>query len=1059
MDTATPLPTGTVTFLFTDIEGSTRLWEQHPEAMTAAVARHDTLLRTAITTHGGSVFKTMGDAFFAAFPTPTQALAAALQAQQALHAEAWGDTGPLRVRMALHTGVAELRGRDYFGAPLNRIARLLTAGHGGQVLLSQATFDLVQTALPSGSSVRDLGAHRLKDLQQPERIFQVLHPELPADFPPLRSLEAFAHNLPRQLTSFIGREREIAEVKRFLAKTALLTLTGAGGSGKTRLALQVAAEVLDEYPDGVWLVELAPLADPDLASQTVASVLGVREEPGRPLTATLADYLRGKQALLVLDNCEHLLSACAGLGESLLRACPKLQILATSREGLGVGGEQTYRVPTLSLPDPGQLPPLERLQEFEAVQLFADRARLTQPTFAVTQANAPAVVQVCDRLDGIPLAIELAAARVKALAVEQIVERLDDRFRLLTGGSRTALPRQQTLRALIDWSYELLTEAERALLRRLSVFAGGWTLAAAEAVGGGDGIEEWEVLDLLTQLVEKSLVLYEDEEGEARYRLLETIRQYSAERLQASEVVSVVRGWHRDWFVALAERAGPALFGGEQAVWVRRLAREHDNLRAAIAWSFDTGAAEAGLRLGASLWRFWHIRGYPQEGRERLAAALSGATARTRLRAHALDGAGVLALRAAWDLVAAHAHYEEMLAIGHELRDRQVIAIALNGLGHVALLAKDPGRARPLFEQGLALAREVGHTWEVAFALHCLGYLFVVQGDDAAAWRLLKESLAIRREHGDLWSIYWTLSVMAIVAEEGDDPAVARALREECVAICRELGTSPDLLLLRGLAKVAWIQGDFGAARTHYEEMRTIAQERGWQTDLASSVYGLGSVAISQGEVGIARSCFEESLVLGREVGEQWLVAGSLEGLGDAARYQGDDAAACSFYEECLLIWREPEGRGAAPGDHSPIWPHTAAGSLLGLGRVAQKQGDGERAAALYREGLARCQKVGRKLEVARAVEALGSLAVAQGQPERAARLFGAAEAFRDAAGAPIPPVDRAGYERDVAAVYAVLGAEAFAAAWAEARAMSPEQVLADALEHSTERSRRARAT
>jgi predicted ATPase/class 3 adenylate cyclase len=562
MDT-TLLPTGTVTFLFTDIEGSTRLWEQHPEAMGAAVARHDALAAAVIAPHRGVLVKSRGegDSLFAVFAQASDALAAASALQQAVLAEPWPAETPLRVRIALHTAAAELRDGDYYGLGVNRCARLRAVAHGGQVLFSSPTYDRVRDHLPEGAALRDLGSHRLKDLQQPEQLFQLLHPALPADFPPLRSLAAFAHNLPVQLTRFIGREREMADVKRLLAASHLLTLTGSGGCGKTRLALQVAADLLEEYTDGVWLVELAALTDPALVAQTVVSALGAREEPSRTPAQTLLEYLRPKHLLLVLDNCEHLLAACAQLADTSLRSCPNLRVLASSREGLGVAGEQTYRVPSLSVPDAEHLPSLERLQEFEAVQLFAARAALSQPTFAVTAANARAVVQVCRRLDGIPLAIELAAARVKALPVEKVAERLDDRFRLLTGGSRTALPRQQTLRALIDWSYDLLTETERKLLRRLSVFAGGWTLEAAEAVCSGDGLDEWEVLDLVTTLVDKSLVQYEAGEGEARYRLLETVRQYARDRLLESGEADVARGRQLDWCLALAERAEPKLRG------------------------------------------------------------------------------------------------------------------------------------------------------------------------------------------------------------------------------------------------------------------------------------------------------------------------------------------------------------------------------------------------------------------------------------------------------------------------------------------------------------------
>jgi class 3 adenylate cyclase len=476
------LPTGTVTFLFTDIEGSTRLWEEQPEAMRVALVRHDELMHAAIEHNGGHVFKTMGDAFCSAFHTAPEALDAALDAQLALCSEVWPKLISIKVRMALHTGVAEGRDGDYFGQPLNRVARLLSAGHGGQVLLSLATQEIIQHTFPSTIQLLAMGEYRLRDLNRPETIFQLIHPDLPNQFPPLKTLDHLTNNLPQQLTSFIGREREIAEIKALLVKTRVLTLTGSAGCGKTRLSLQVAADVLDQYPDGVWFVELAPLVDLALAPQVVASTLGLREQAGKTIVATLTDHLKSRHLLLVLDNCEHLLTACAHLCDVLLRSCPHLTVLASSREGLNIAGEQTYRVPSLSLPNPKARLTLEQVGQYEAVRLFIERATSSKADFAVTHGSAPTLAAVCQQLDGIPLAIELAAARVRSLSVEEINTRLDNRFRLLTGGSKTALPRHQTLRALIDWSYDLLSEQERLLLGRLSVFAGGWTLEAAEQV-------------------------------------------------------------------------------------------------------------------------------------------------------------------------------------------------------------------------------------------------------------------------------------------------------------------------------------------------------------------------------------------------------------------------------------------------------------------------------------------------------------------------------------------------------------------------------------------------
>jgi predicted ATPase/class 3 adenylate cyclase len=863
------LPEGTVIFLFTDIGGSTQLWEQHPDAMRLALARHDALLRAAIEAHDGHVFKALGDAFYAAFSTAPQALAAALASQRALQAEPWGEVGSLRVRMALHTGVAELRDGDYFGPALNRVARLLTAAHGGQILLSQATYHLVRDGLPEDASLRDLGAHRLKDLQQPEHLFQLLHPALPADFPPLHSLEAFAHNLPRQLTSFIGREREMREVKEFLATTWLLTLTGSGGCGKTRLALQVAADLLEAYADGVWLVELAALADPTLVPQTVASPLGVREEPGRPLTATLTDYLRPKQVLLILDNCEHLLTACAQLVEGLLRGCPKLRILASSREGLGIGGEQTYRVPSLSLPDARHLPPLERLHEFEAVQLFADRARLSQATFSITPANAPAVVQVCERLDGIPLAIELAAARVKALPVEKLNERLDDMFRLLTGGSRTALPRQQTLRALIDWSYDLLSEVERALLRRVSAFAGGWTLEAAEAVCVGEAVEEGEVLDLLTSLVEKSLVLYEEGEGEGRYRLLETVRQYARDRLLEAGEAAAVRSRHRDWFLALAEEAEQGLVEASQTMWLDRLEREHDNLRAALAWTVVEGQGEAGLRLGGTLMPFWVVRGYLAEGREHLGRVLTlpGAEARTAARAKALYSAAALACLLG-EYEAARALLEESRAIFRELGEKGGIASSLHPLGDLARDQGDYGRARALLEETLAIWRELGDKRGIAFSLMGLGRAAQEQGEYGAARALLEESLAISRELGNKGGIASSLHSLGTLARDQAECGRARALVEESLAIWREGGYKLAVgWSLNSLGLTVRDQRDYGRARALLEESLAIFRELGNKRGIAWDLEGLATVAMVQGEPERAARLFGPAEGLREEIG------------------------------------------------------------------------------------------------------------------------------------------------------------------------------------------------
>ncbi|TMH54013.1 MAG: adenylate/guanylate cyclase domain-containing protein [Betaproteobacteria bacterium] len=522
------------TFLFTDIEGSSRLWEQDPERMRPALARHDALVRTAVEHNRGTVVKMSGDGVHAAFSDPLDAVCASLELQRAL-ADSESTNGiAIHVRCGLHAGVTERRDNDFFGTAVNRAARIMSTAHGGQVLLSQAVAVLVDERLPPGVTLRDLGSLRLRDLASPEHVYQLVHPQLRQDFPALRSLEATPNNLPLQVTSFVGRERELAEVKKLLANSRLLTLLGVGGIGKTRLSLQVAADLMDDYPDGVWFVELAPLTDALLVPQAVASVLGVKEEAGRPVVEALIKYVKSRRQLLILDNCEHLLDACAELVKQLLQAGPSLRILASSREHLRVAGESTYPVPALAAPDPYEKFIHTTLTQYEAARLFIDRALAAQPAFEISQQNAIAVAEVCHRLDGIPLAIELAAARVRALPVGTIASRLSDRLRLLAGGDRTALPRQQTLRALIDWSFDLLGEQERTLFRRLAVFAGGFTLEAAEAVSAVGDLANSDVLDVLTHLVEKSLVVMEGESG--RYRLLETVRQYAQERLSERSV-------------------------------------------------------------------------------------------------------------------------------------------------------------------------------------------------------------------------------------------------------------------------------------------------------------------------------------------------------------------------------------------------------------------------------------------------------------------------------------------------------------------------------------------
>ncbi|MGB8996559.1 MAG: adenylate/guanylate cyclase domain-containing protein [Pseudonocardiaceae bacterium] len=614
---AVHLPVGTVTFMLTDVEGSTFLWESAAEAMGAAIRRHYQLLDAAIALHGGVRPQEQGegDSVVAAFRSASTALAAALDVQRAFCAECWPEGASLKVRIALHTAEAQLRDElNYFGQAVNRCARLRAVAHGGQVVLSKTTRDLVSDRLPDRVELADLGVHRLRDLGRPEHVFGLLHPDLPVTFPPLRSLGSLSNNLPSELTSFVGRGAELAEVAELLGQVRLLTLTGAGGCGKTRLALQAAAGAMNGHLDGVWWVELARLEDAALVPTAVIGAIGLREVPGRGPLDTLVQFLQARRALLVLDNCEHVLAACAELADGLLRACPSLTVLATSRAPLGVPGETAWRVPSMSLPADAQRGPVEALRQSDAVRLFLDRASQVRPDFEITRANAHAIAYICQELDGIPLAIELAAARVRTLATPQIAHRLGDRFHLLSGGSRTAMPRQQTLQASIDWSYELLSEDGRTLLRRLSVFTGGWTLEAAEQVCGGEGIDCYAVLDLLTGLVDQSLVTTGVQDDEVRYGLLETVRQYAAAQLTEAGEVDVVGRRHLAYYVGLAERAEPEVLGaGPDDPVLHRLATELPNLRTALerAAAIDPAAAvkrfDLLLALGDAQWWAGHV--------------------------------------------------------------------------------------------------------------------------------------------------------------------------------------------------------------------------------------------------------------------------------------------------------------------------------------------------------------------------------------------------------------------------------------------------------------------
>ena len=828
------LPAGTVTFLFTDIEGSTQLWEMQPDAMQTALAKHDAILREAIESNSGYIIKTTGDGIHGVFEKAIAAVQATLAAQKKL--QALIHNLPIRVRMGLHSGEAEQRANDYYGQELNRAARIMAVGHGGQILLSAVTAELVREHLPVETSLLDLGEHRLRDLVRPEHIYQLRAPDLPEKFPPIRSLNALPNNLPIQLTSFIGRQHEMQEARQLLASSRLLTLIGPGGTGKTRLSLQVAAEQLPEFKDGVWLIELAPLADPAFIISTIVSALGLYEVQGIPLLNILIDYLRDKSLLLILDNCEHLIEASAQVAQQLLRACPQLKIIASSREALGVDGETVYRVPSLSLPDRSA----GAIMEFEATRLFIERATKAEPRFHLTDHNASSIAQICLRLDGIPLAIELAAARVKVFTPEQIAERLDDRFRLLTGGSRTALPRQQTLRALIDWSYQSLNESEQRALRRLAVFSGGWTFEAAEAVVG-----EVEALDGLPGLVNKSLVNVEEQDDESRYRFLETIRQYAMEKLFESGEAIDVRDRHLDYFLQRMKQTPESeqrIYGAlpDDVEWLDRMELEHANLRAALEWSAANHPDKA-LSLIYILGNFWVGRDYNLEA-------------------------------CRW--------CQLILERGRSLPDMDGERAKVYGiLGWSSIGIGDHKTGREAAEAGIALSRKAKDPVTLGRLLALVSLACMFLGDFPAVEKALTEAEMIARQTGLAEQLATVLTTRAQLAFAGyRDLAKSKMYLDEALMISTTIQNEwATAMSLFGMARVAGLTGDLITARAKFLQSANLAMNIGNKRQMYSCYSELAHVLRENGELDEPLAIYRDLLPKWKELGHRAAVAHELE--------------------------------------------------------------------------------------------------------------------------------------------------------------------------------------
>ncbi|MFO1412330.1 MAG: adenylate/guanylate cyclase domain-containing protein [Burkholderiales bacterium] len=784
--------------MFTDIEGSTRMWEQDRAGMSRALAVHDTISRTAVAENGGTVVKMIGDGMYAVFPDSAGAMRAAVTVQRALADAAATGGLLLRVRCGMHVGMVEHRDNDVFGPPVNRAARIQGAAHGGQVLISQAMADDLADQLPPDVGLRNLGAVRLRDLGAAEPLYQVLHPELRDAFPALRSLEATPNNLPNLLTSFVGRERELSEAKKKLGETRLLTLLGMGGHGKTRLSMQIGADLLDAFPDGVWFLDLAPIQDATLVPSVAAQVLNVQEEPGKPVLQTLCAHVKTHKTLFIVDNCEHLTAACAEFAHALLRAAPGVRLIATSREALRVPGEFTYPVLPLAVPDRNS--DAATLLRSEAVMLFVERAQSHKPGFVITDRNAPAVAELVARLEGIPLAIELAAARVRAMSIEDINVRLKDRFKLLTGGSRVALERQQTLRALVQWSYDLLRPEEATLIDRLSVFSGGFDLAAAEAVAGVDPLDPFDVLDLVASLVEKSLVQMEESDSGTRYGMLETIREFSHERLVASGERDATAARQCDYFFSFAKTARDGLQGPEQGEWIRRLETELDNIRAAIAFAMAGGGDPVvAVKYFVALMRFWTLCGYATEGRANVRAVLQLQAIQPPEvpRAFALYVGGVLATNQG-DFAEAKAMLGECVDIRRRLDHPREVAAGLAMLAGIHLTEGEADKARECAESALTIFRQLGEPIGEGIGLHHLGDICLHQDDLASAKGFLEQSLAIARSARHLELESDCERSLGDLALQSGDVTGARLRFTRAADICRDAADR------RGLAIAGW---------------------------------------------------------------------------------------------------------------------------------------------------------------------------------------------------------------------------------------------------------------
>ncbi|ODR01466.1 LuxR family transcriptional regulator [Mycobacterium intermedium] len=1012
------LPTGTVTLLLADVEGSTRLWETQPGQMTAALAALNRTVDETVAAYDGvrPVEQGEGDSFVAAFARASDAVGCALALQRA-------PLAPIKLRIGLHTGEIQLRDEgNYTGPTINRTARIRDLAHGGQTVLSGVTESLVVDRLPDGVWLTDLGSYPLRGVPRPERVVQLCHPELRNEFPPLRVRTAVAsHNIPAQLTSFVGRQREMAELRRLVADNRLVTLTGAGGAGKTRLAVEVASQLGAEFTDGLWYVDLAPINNAAAVPVTVARTLGLPDQPGRSTIELLGRFFAEKTMLMLLDNCEHLLDACGGMVVDLLRSCPQLTVLTTSREPLGVPGEMSWRVPSLAVAD-------------EAVELFSDRARRARPDFVVDQANSELVGEICARLDGMPLAIELAAARTRALSLTQILNSLHDRFRLLTGGARTAVRRQQTLRASVDWSHALLTDPERILFRRLAVFSGGFDLDAAQAVGASNEVEGYQLLDQLTLLVDKSLVVADDTAGGMRYRLLETVRHYAQEKLGESGEADEVRTRHRDYYVGTALRLALAALPGDQPLldWAPV---EIDNLRTAFVWCRENGDPETALRLLSSLQQFWLRSGRLREaltGFDAVLAEVRPGQVAPSVWVWAVGDRSTLALVAG--LPADPDVTQEALAIARQLGDPMLIAQALAACGMLAYYDSELGQ--PYLTEAIEFARARGDRWRLCQLLAYQTSVSVYDGDLLAARAFGEEGREIADALGDRFTVasggVWLCGTLAIL---GEFPRACAIIEEILGEVERSVDLTLQVYAHTVHANVLAFQGEADAAGVAAQAALVAAESVGGY--FGDAVYAvLAHAAVAAGDTVVARQASQASWQQTDERRQAFLA--TFNPLAEAALAAGDLVAAREWADRTVAL---------VPGGHQ-------VRALTIRACVAAAQGDLDQAERDAHDALAVATRTQAFMRVPQTFECLARLTADAGNPHYATRLSGAAHAMRQRMAQRRFPMYEADYEATVTTLRQTLGATDFNSAWADGSALSVEEAIAYAQRGRGERRR-----